>query len=142
MFYGCTSLITTPKLPATDLANTCYSYMFRDCTSLTTAPELPATTLANYCYRFMFFGCIRLTTAPVLPATTLANYCYEGMFQGCTRLNYIKCLATDISTQNCTTDWVRNVSSTGTFVRPASMTSWTTGFDGIPSEWTVENAND
>ena len=57
MFYGCTSLTTAPALPATTLANFCYSGMFHNCTSLTTAPALPATTLTNNCYRNMFNNC-------------------------------------------------------------------------------------
>ena len=86
MFYGCTSLVNAPVLPATTLRGDCYSYMFKGCTSLTNAPELPATTLAWYCYSYMFENCTSLTNAPVLPATTLANYCYSYMFYGCTSL--------------------------------------------------------
>ena len=74
MFFGCTSLVTTPALPATTLAESCYQSMFEGCTSLTTTPTLPATTLASYCYSNMFFGCTSLTTAPSLSATSLANY--------------------------------------------------------------------
>ena len=140
MFYGCTSLTTAPALPATTLANSCYQSMFIGCTSLKTAPELPATTLADICYTSMFNGCISLTTAPVLPATTLANNCYQNMFRDCTSLNYIKCLATNISAYNCTSNWVSGVASTGTFVKASSMTSWTTGVNGIPTGWTVQNA--
>ena len=86
MFSGCTSLTSAPKLPATTLAVGCYSNMFSDCTSLTSAPTLPATTLANYCYIGMFISCTSLTSAPTLSATTLADYCYTGMFNGCTSL--------------------------------------------------------
>jgi hypothetical protein len=86
MFSGCTSLTTAPELPATTLTSYCYSSMFSGCTSLTTAPELPATTLVEGCYHGMFSGCTGLTTAPELPATTLANYCYYDMFSGCTGL--------------------------------------------------------
>ena len=86
MFGNCTSLTTAPELPATTLADGCYYDMFGNCTSLTTAPELPATTLASYCYSGMFSGCTSLTTAPELPATTLADYCYYYMFYGCKSL--------------------------------------------------------
>ena len=141
MFNGCTSLTTAPELPATALANYCYFGMFSNCTSLTTAPELPATALANYCYSNMFDGCTSLNTAPELPATTLAAKCYFYMFSGCTSLNYIKCLATDISASSCTYNWIKSVSSTGTFVKNASMSSWTTGDNGIPSGWTVQDAS-
>ena len=86
MFNGCTSLITAPSLPATTLAEHCYSQMFNGCTSLVNVPDLAATTLAVRCYSFMFNGCSSLVNAPALPATTLAEYCYDAMFYGCTRL--------------------------------------------------------
>ena len=166
MFYGCTALTTAPKLPATTLANYCYYSMFERCTSMTTAPKLPATTLADYCYQFMFYGCTSLTTAPKLPATTLKSACYYNMFngctslttapklpattltsscyyymfKGCTKLNSITCLATNISATNCTTNWVSGVASSGTFIKAKTMTSWTSGVNGIPNGWTVQNA--
>ena len=86
MFSGCTSLTSAPKLPATTLAVGCYSNMFSGCTSLTSAPTLPATELANYCYNIMFDGCTSLTSAPKLSATTLAEGCYQFMFVGCSNL--------------------------------------------------------
>jgi hypothetical protein len=140
MFKGCTSLTTAPELPATTLARGCYYAMFRDCTSLTIAPELHAMELANQCYEDMFYSCTSLTTAPELPATTLAPYCYCEMFRNCTKLNYIKCLATDISASKCTSGWVDGVVSTGTFAKHPDMTSWSRGSSGIPSSWTVVDA--
>ena len=140
MFSNCTSLTTAPELPVTTLANSCYYGMFNGCTSLTTAPELPATSLKTQCYRSMFQGCTSLTTAPELPATTLKSQCYRYMFRNCTSLNYIKCLATNISASNCTNSWVSNVASKGTFVKASSMTSWTTGSNGIPTGWAKQNA--
>ena len=139
MFAHCTNLTTVPGLPATTLATICYESMFAGCTSLTTAPELPATMLTEGCYESMFKNCTGLTTAPELPATTLATTCYAHLFEGCTRLNYIKCLATDISATGCTSIWVKGVASSGTFVKNASMTGWTTGDSGIPSGWTVKD---
>ena len=151
MFYGCTSLVNAPELPATTLAGSCYQEMFSGCTSLTTAPELPATTLAGWCYNGMFSECTNLTTAPELPATTLTDRCYCNLFNGCASLNYIKCLATDISATNCTYHWVGTtdprqidmitVAPTGTFVKAPSMEGWTTGFNGIPTNWTLQNAS-
>ncbi len=167
MFYNCTSLETPPVLPATSLADYCYSHMFDSCTSLTEAPDLPATNLADFCYCGMFYGCTSITkvpalpatslakgcydnmfygcksleTAPALPATKLADYCYSYMFGGCTSLNSVKCLATDISAKNCLKDWLSGVASTGTFVKAASMTGWPSGQNGIPSGWTVKDAD-
>ena len=92
------------------------------------------------CYYNMFRGCTSLTTAPELPATTLIRGCYENMFYNCTSLNYVKCLATDIPASSCTKNWVYNVASSGTFVKDPNMSSWTTGANGIPSNWTVQDA--
>ena len=61
------------------------------------------------------------------------------MFYRCSSLNSIKCLATNISARKCTSNWVSGVASTGTFVKNSNMTSWTTGINGIPSGWTVED---
>lgn len=115
--------------------------LFSGCTGLTSAENLimPATTLTVGCYQFMFWGCTSLTTAPELPATTLADSCYSNMFRGCTSLNSITCLATDISATNCTYYWVLSVPSGGTFVKAESMSSWTTGVNGIPTGWVVKN---
>ena len=140
MFYGCTSLTTAPSLPATILAFGCYFSMFSGCTSLTTAPELPATTLKGNCYMSMFSGCTSLTTAPSLPATTLKSGCYESMFYGCTLLNNVTCLAY-WSTQpwSSTRHWLNNVAASGTFTKNATMSNWTTGGDGIPQDWIVQD---
>ena len=141
MFHYCQKLTAAPALPATTLANRCYMGMFSNCTGLTAAPELPATTLVEACYMGMFAYCTSLTTAPVLPATLLDKDCYFSMFYGCTNLSAITCLATDISSAGtCTPNWVYGVSSTGTFTKDASMTSWPTGVNGIPDGWTVIDA--
>ena len=101
MFSGCTSLTSAPKLPATTLAIGCYSNMFSDCTSLTSAPTLSATTLADYCYNGMFSGCTSLKSAPTLSATTLAESCYSGMFNGCTSLESAPKLPAETLAKDC-----------------------------------------
>ena len=118
----------------------CFYQMFLNCTSLTTSPELPATTLTSNCYTAMFNGCSSLITAPELPATILVSFCYIAMFMNCTKLNYIKMLATDISATACLNNWVSGVSSTGTFVKDSNMTLLPTGSSGIPEGWTVQDA--
>ena len=123
-------------LPATTLAELCYSYMFAGCTSLVTAPELPATTLDNNCYENMFNGCASLTTAPELPATTLADRCYLQMFYGCTLLASVKCLASAVFPSSAVNNWLYNVSATGTFTKAAGV-EWPTGASGIPNGWEV-----
>ena len=114
-------------------------YLFKDNTHLINAENLilHATTLAEGCYYYMFYGCTSLTTAPSLPATTLSKNCYYYMFCNCSKLNNITMLATDISALSCLTNWVKGVSSTGTFTKAAEMTSLPTGTSGIPSGWTI-----
>ena len=139
MFQGCTSLNSAPALPATTLASDCYNSMFQNCTNLTTAPALPATTLASDCYNSMFNGCTSLTSAPALPATTLVSSCYQFMFQGCSSLNSVTCLATDISANIATFNWLKDVAATGTFNKP-SATNWgVRSASKIPTGWTMVN---
>ena len=138
MFAGCTSLSTAPALPAKTLSDNCYKEMFANCTGIEAAPNLNAGTLAVGCYYGMFYGCTSLTSAPQLSAPTLSDSCYKEMFYGCSSLSYIKCLATDISAVNCTTNWTYAVSGSGTFVRDKSTDEWEIGsVNGIPNGWTV-----
>ena len=136
MFNGCTGLTQSSKLPAMTLADNCYSDMFRGCTGLVNAPELPATVITYQCYAHMFNGCTSLNKAPDLPAAALTARCYYYMFYGCTKLNHVKCLATtNLSATQCVESWLSSVSSTGDFYTPAA-TNWTRGSSGIPSGWT------
>ena len=85
----------------------------------------------------MFANCSGMTTAPVLPAATIPAYGYRYMFRYCRHLNYIKCLATSLGSNACA-GWTQNVAATGTFVK-ASGSTWTTGSNGIPTGWVVED---
>jgi hypothetical protein len=85
----------------------------------------------------MFSNCTSLTTAPELPATILAINCYNFMFDGCTNLNYIKAMFTTTPSISYTLNWVRGVSSTGTFIKNAEATWDVSGMNGIPTGWTV-----
>ena len=141
MFYGCTSLIKAPVLPATTLASDCYSTMFAG-TSLTEAPALPATTLPYACYNAMFSGCTSLIKAPELTATTIANICCQSMFGGCRSLNEVRCkIPSSYSSsqiQSSTVGWLSGVSPTGTFYTNADA-NWPSGVSGIPTGWTRVN---
>ena len=101
LFLNCKSLVTAPELPATILAEYCYSSMFDGCNSLTEAPELPATTLTEYCYSNMFYDCESLKEAPNLPATTLAKSCYESMFNSCKSLTDVPELPVTTLAEGC-----------------------------------------
>ena len=126
-----------------DTVEGCYYRMFYYFDSgnggLLSGPELPSTILTTKCYYGLFEHCSSLTTAPELLATTLADGSYRSLFNNCTSLNYIKCLATNISASNCTVNWTNNVAASGTFVKDASMSSWSTGTSGIPSGWVQIN---
>ena len=137
MFSGCTSLTSAPELPANTLAEHCYGSMFYSCSSLVLPPSLPATVLQKDCYAWMFTKCTSLTIAPDLPATKLVSGCYDFMFADCVNLYYVKCLATDVSSLNCTNYWLKDVSPIGTFVKNKNMSTWSTGSSGIPSGWSI-----
>ena len=141
MFYSCALLVNAPALPATTLADSCYQSMFENCTSLTQAPTiLPALILKSSCYKSMFTSCTELTTAPALPAKELVVYCYDNMFEVCTKLNYVKALFTQLYNDEGPSNWLNNVSATGTFVKSKDAT-WTNDKVGIPSGWTVQTAS-
>jgi len=111
MFEGCTSLKTAPSLPATKLAEDCYFRMFNGCESLETAPTLLAESLDIGCYSYMFMNCTNLKSAPELRATTLALGCYEGMFYGCTNLSSVKMVASSDQIKKaigCCTAWLQD----------------------------------
>ena len=129
MFYGCELLETAPELPSEQLASRCYWGMFGLCSALTTAPELRAQTLAEGCYYQMFGGCSSLETAPELLAKELKKECYYQMFAFCPMLNSLTCLATVIPDEDCTYQWLRSTSATGTFTK-AKDVDWPTDNSG------------
>lgn len=141
MFNGCTRMTVAPELPATALTEMCYYHLFSGCTGLVTPPELPATTLAAGCYRSMFQYCSSLRDAPVLPAPVVAASAYSWMFGYCRNLTGVTCLATDISANNSTSSWLSGVNRSGTFTKAPSMTGWTRDTSGIPTGWTVIDAD-
>lgn len=102
MFYGCTNLKTVPTLPAMKMFSGVYRSMFQGCTSLENAPDLPATELADYCYAFMFKGCTKLKKVPdELPALTMASSCYKSMFYNCTSLTAAPALPATELAKDC-----------------------------------------
>ena len=119
-----------------------FSKLFKNARSLKDISELklPATTLAGLCYDSMFEGCTSLVNAPKLPATSLVEFCYTYMFSGCTNLNKVVCYANDISKQDCTRNWLLNVSDSGTFCT-SNSDIWGRDESGIPANWDVVNIN-
>ena len=87
LFYNCKTIVDVSELilPATTLANNCYSNMFSGCTNLITAPELPATTLASQCYNYMFSGTNVLPDCSNIDFTNnavVASGGLKGLFAG------------------------------------------------------------
>lgn len=143
LFRQCTNLTSVPEFPATGLAARCYQQMLSGCTSLTSAPALPATVLAESCYQDLFSGCTNLSSAPELHAPKLEKNCYYEMFYDCKALTSITCLATDISAQDCTKNWMQNVPNKNTcvFYKASDMENenWPRSNSGIPNNWQIEN---
>ena len=125
-------------LPVLALTSKCYYAMFSDCHKLSKAPALPATTLAELCYSDMFRE-TNLEKAPELPALSLVNGCYGAMFYRARGLSYVKCLAENVPAGTLN-NWLKTVSSTGTFVKHPNAT-WPSGESGIPTGWTVIDAD-
>ncbi|MDE7455148.1 MAG: leucine-rich repeat protein [Prevotella sp.] len=97
-----TGITEVPELPATELPNYCYQYMFFYCENLTTAPEIVATKVGNYSCAYMFEYCTNLTTAQKLAATEVGDYGYFRMFQGCTKLTTApEIAATKVGNYSC-----------------------------------------
>ena len=47
------------------------------------------------------------------------------------------CLATTINGTDCTKDWLSGVSNSGTFTKAMGATCWSSGSNGIPYGWSV-----
>lgn len=131
---------TETELPSAVTSQHNFDSLFWKNSGITDASNIimPQNT-KNTCYHRMFEDCINLEKAPALPSATLEPYAYEYMFANCSKLVYVKCLATNMSATNCTSNWLGSVSSTGTFVKHPNAT-WPTGEDGIPAGWTVIDA--
>ena len=110
--------------------------MYKGCTSLTSFNKTISVGSSYDCYE-MFYRCTSLVTGPTLTCATLGSNAFNYMFYGCSSLSSLTCLATNISASGCTTNWLKNVSATGTFTKDPNMSSWPTGANGIPEGWTV-----
>ena len=99
---------------------------------------LPATTLTEGCYQDMFNGCKGIEKAPELPAPKLEKNCYQEMFYDCAKLNSVRCLATDITAENSTKDWLGKAGTEATgpkVLETATDDLKHNSDDGIPTDW-------
>ena len=77
-------ILTPPSLPATELADYCYYYMFYYASKLILAPYLPATEMRPYCYCYMFSRCSAMKKIFNLDhVTKAAQGCFVNMLYNC-----------------------------------------------------------
>lgn len=139
MFNRCYVVVSAEHLilPAMTLTPSCYRAMFSHAHELTVMPDLPATTLADNCYSYAIEQ-TKITKTCVLPAEVVPTSGYYAMFIMCSGLSEITCLATNTAATTCTANWVSGVAETGVFCKNPSMTGWTkNSVKGIPCGWTV-----
>lgn len=140
LFNNCSQIKKADKLilSPTTLVDGCYRGMFYGCSSLIAPPTLPATNLAPSCYMYMFQKCYSLTSAPDLPATSLANCCYSRMFSSCSGLSNVNVsFANWNASISATFNWLSGVAASGTFKGPIDLDMTTNDISHVPSGWTV-----
>lgn len=141
MFQTCTSLVNTPVLPQTKLTTSCYASMFSGCTALRNVPILPATEIAVASYYGMFGGCTSLTEgADLTKVTKLGKNGIVEMYYHCSSLEKAYAPTVDFSDTYNSTDWLKNVSASGTLYADASIAATipTDNTSGCPTGWSVQ----
>ena len=135
-------------------ATRAYYKMFYNCTGLTDGRLVinninSSTNSADlsrcaYTYASMFEGCTLLSKAPIISVKYFKNNsggeCFNKMFYGCASINEISSWFQDAPAVNHTTEWLKDVSTKGTF-HISSFASWnnnlTRGANTVPSGWTI-----
>ena len=95
------------------------------------------TTVPVDCCKGMFKGCKRLKYGPVIQNISPGAGAYEEMFYNCYNLKVLRYERTSAPTASQFSDWVKNVSNSGTFSR-ASSWNISYGDNGVPTGWTVQ----
>ena len=134
MFQKCSELVEVPTFPSVmeSVASKGMSSMFEDCISLESA-IVPETRTSGGDLSRMYYGCKNLKSAEVY---TLSSAGLGACFMTCTSLSSITVHFTEWP--GGTTNWVKSVSSSGSFYKPSSLEAkFGTGY--IPSGWTVYN---
>lgn len=138
MFTGCTALTSISQLPK-DTADYEFASMFEGCSSLVNVPDIEFNEVGRLntrLYNGTFINCTSLQSIVLKGSPNVyGNYVFANMFLGCSNLNSVTCLLPSPN-ENKMTNWLGNVSATGTFIKHPSA-SWTTGMSGIPEGWTV-----
>lgn len=115
LFYNCKKLTTAPKLPATKLADYCYTNMFGYCENLETVPDLPAKDLPQGCYSDMFYNCKNLVTGPKISATKMSKYSCQWMLINCPKLSSVTLLtpSDQMNAEEALERWLKNSGTIG-----------------------------
>ena len=123
LFSGCTSMLKSPRIPSTQLGESCYHNMFKWCSGLKEAPELPATTMVARCYYVMFGNCT-FKKAPKMHPTNMATRSWSAMFQNATGLTDVSEITfPDTTAEYCYGNMFRNTSITNTPYLPSTSTT-------------------
>lgn len=85
LFTGCQALVAAPDFLGEYAPDYAFREMFARCINLRTPPRLAATTLGYSCYTYMFAES-GIDKLPELPGIVLGQYCYEHMFEGCSNI--------------------------------------------------------
>ena len=136
LFKGDTNLVSAENL-LLPVSYTHVDFMFHGCTSLVKAAIHRATAYLGNTMVKTYYGCTALTESPVLTIEEMSfdRNLYE-CFRNCTAMTRITCLTSFTSSVQYY-NWVAGVAANGTFVKKRGV-EWTTGNNGIPSGWTVE----
>ena len=82
--FSYSMILTPPSLPATELAEHCYYYMFHYASKLILAPHLPATEMRRFCYSCMFERCGAMKKIFNLDhVAKAAQGCFTNMLYNC-----------------------------------------------------------
>ena len=122
--------------------------MFQSCTSLTAAPELPATNMNDECYSYMFQSCWSLKR---IKMNASSGSWGSNMFNGCTSLELVDMTgSTDVPTLKDVNNFA-NTNDTYKIVVPDSLydtwiaaTNWASIASHImkQSDWNTAHPDD
>lgn len=144
LFYNCKKLTTAPKLPATKLADYCYTNMFGYCVKLEKAPDLPAKDLPQSCYYNMFYECKELVTGPKISATKMSKFSCQWILVNCPKLSSVTLLtpSDQMNAERALGDWLGGNTGTSATTRTLVVKD-KAAYDALnsnsylPSQWQI-----
>lgn len=133
------SLLDDGECTLNEVPDSAFTSLFSRNTGITDVSEIIIPgKVGKYSLQGLFKDTPNITKAPALPAAVIPNYAYWELFRNSANVNYIKCLATSISsTSSSLNQWVNGVASEGTFVQNIKATFWKIGVGGIPTNWVI-----